>query len=359
MAITERDYILVRDLDKVRTWMMLRSDRHFHLVRVDAALTEREYERLMKRYPCGMREFQEMGLHVTPLNRENCTHAILEGTKEGERLTLWFSGDIRKYTLGADYSRERLEAFFDTQQRRWDIIPEPEGPTVQMTRTIGWTLNGTSYGLLLFAIFCRGFPGRWMAVLSLLVFAAAVVLCIRWPGRFTISGVRKAFRGRRAAYRFDMEFPLLIPPLVMVLDVFEGYTYRSVLPLLIWGAVLGLSVGILLIWASRKYRSVISGAIGLTIGLMLLSGGIVAQGNQLLDFGPPTTYTVTVEETEQYRGGRGGTRYYCYVTMPDGVQEQFSIPWSRYKELSPGDPITIIVHDGALGLEYLTIDWDE
>lgn len=92
---------------------------------------------------------------------------------------------------------------------------------------------------------------------------------------------------------------------------------------------------------------------------MLLSGGPVAQVNQLFDFSPTTTYILSVDETEESRSHRGGTRYYCYVTMPDGEREQFSISWPRYRELSPGDPITVVVHDGALGLEYMTIDWKE
>ena len=152
-----------------------------------------------------------------------------------------------------------------------------------------------------------------------------------------------------------MELPVFTLPLVMALDVIERTTYRNLLVLLVVGAVVGLLTGAALMWRSRAYRS---GGIGLLIGLMLLSGGLVAQVNQLLDFGPTTEYALTVDETEQHRSGRGGTRYYCHVTMPDGEQEQFSIPWKRFEELSSGDSITVIVHDGALGLEYLTIDWE-
>lgn len=357
MAITEQDYLLLTDLNKARTWMLLRGDRHFHLVRVDASLTEKAYDRLTKRYPCSLKELQGMGLHVTPMNREACTHVVFEGTDQGARLTLYCSGNIRNFALGNTYTRERLEAFFDTQQHRWDTIPEPEGPDERTTRIIGWTMSGVSVVLSLMTLFLGRVPGRWAAGLSLLIFAAAVVLCVRWPGRFTISGLKKDFRTRRSAYRFEMELALGIPPLVMALDVMEHYTYPELLPLLLWGALLGLVIGVLLTWASREYRSIIGGAIGLTLWLMILSGGIIAQINQILDFGPTTSYDLTVDATD-ISGGRR-TNYYCYVTMPNGEREQFSIPWSRYEDMNPGDPVAIIRHDGALGMEYLTIDWNE
>ena len=50
MAITEADYLLLQDLNRAQVWMLLGSEKQFHLVRVDASLTEQKYERLMKRY---------------------------------------------------------------------------------------------------------------------------------------------------------------------------------------------------------------------------------------------------------------------------------------------------------------------
>ena len=353
MAITEADILRLRD-QKKRDWMLLRSERHFHLVRVDSSLTEQKYQRLMKRYPCGVRAFMELGIPVTALSRDKCTHAIFGGTKEGELLTLWFSGDIRRFTLGADYSREWLADFFSTQQHRWDIPEVPEGPDAETTRILGWSLNILAFGLLVFALFGRGFPRDWLRWLTLVVFAVSVGLCIRWPGRFLADDGRRI--GTKRVFRAGMEFPVFVLPMAMALDVFERFTYRDWLMLVLLGAVVGLLIGAVLLWRSREYRS---GGLGLLLGLIILSGGLVAQVNQLLDLAPTTAYTLTVEDTERHSSGRGGTRYYCHVTMPDGEQEQFSIPWSRYKELEPGDPITIFAHEGALGLEYLSIDWNE
>lgn len=355
MAITEQDYLLLRDENKVRSWMLLKSEQQFQLVRVDASLTEQKYERLMKRYPCGMKTFQELGIAVTPINREKCTHVMIE---EGERLTLYCSGNVRRFILGNPYSVERLEAFFDGQQIQWHMVPEPEGPDARNTKVIGWSMTGLGVVMILMTAFMGTALSKIRAVLGLLGFVMAVVLCVRFPGRFAIGATRHEDRSTRAKYRFDMELALSAPLMAMALDALR-VTYTELLMLILWGAVLGLSIGILLTWASREYRSTIAGAIGLTLGLMLFSGGIVAQVNQLLDFGADTVHHLTVDSTEIDNGGRGGIRYECLVTMPNGEQEEFDIPWTQYKDMKPGDPITIVSHEGALGLEYLTIDWRE
>lgn len=359
MAITEQDYLLLRDPHKARTWMLLRSDRQFHFVRVDAYMTEERYQRLIKRYPCSLKELQEMGLHVSPLNREGCTHIRMEGTGEGAQLTMYCTGNNRQYILGDAYSSERLEVFFDGQQVLWHIPPVPDGPNARTAGIIGWSLSGVSFVLVLMSLFGDRQLGRFTAVLGLLIFAVSVLLCVLWPGRFTVGGMKHEDRSGEAKYRFDMELALGAPLMVMALDALKHYTYPRMIPLLLWGAVLGVVIGVLLAWASREYRSSIAGAVGLLLFLMVLSGGIAAQLNQLFDFGPTTAYHLTVDRTEVRTGGRGRTGYACYVTMPGGQQEQFSIPGSRYEELSSGDPITIILHDGALGMEYLTIDWNE
>lgn len=334
---------------KKRDWLMIRSDRHFLLVRADGKMIEQRYERLLECYPKCQKEIRDQGLHVTALSREKCTHAVFEGTKAGDKLTLWLSGDIRRFTLGEDCTREALEAFFDTQQRRWDIPEEPEGPDGKLTRIIGWTLNGFSFGMLILAL-----AGHYVPWLTLLIFAVSAALCIRWPGRFLTE--EQSGNGDHRVIRVWMELSLIGPPVVMLLDVLDHAVYTQVIALLAGGAVLGLLIGSVILWRSRAYRNE---GIWLLIGLMLVSSGPLAQVNQLLDFGPTTGYTLTVERTEESRHFRGGSSYYCYVTMPDGEQEQFSISWPQYQELSPGDPITVVVHDGALGLEYMTIDWNE
>ena len=182
MPISEQEILHLRD-QKRRDWIMLRSDHHFHLVRADASLTEQKFARLLKRYPCGLKEFQELGLHVTPLSRETCTHAIFEGVKAGDKLTLWFSGDVRTFTLGDSYTREYLEGFFDGQYQRWDVPQIPDGPDGKLSRIIGWSLTGLSFGMLILAL-----AGHYLPWLTLALFAVSVVLCIRWPGRFLCAG---------------------------------------------------------------------------------------------------------------------------------------------------------------------------
>ena len=46
MAITEKDYLLLEKTGN--TYMLLKSLTHFHLVKVDAGLSERTYNRLMR-----------------------------------------------------------------------------------------------------------------------------------------------------------------------------------------------------------------------------------------------------------------------------------------------------------------------
>ena len=358
MAITEADYLLLQDMNKAQVWMLLGSEEQFHLVRVDASLTEQKYERLMKRYPCGMKTFQELGISATPLNRENCTHVILEGTEAGAKLTMYCAGTVRRFRLGDSYEEERLVSFFDREQVQWRIEPEPEGPDARTTKALGWSLTVSGVVLILLTAFTRQYLSKFRAVLGLLTFGAAVILSFRFPGRFAIGAMKNEDRSTKAKYRFDMELALGAPLMAMALDALQ-VTYTDLLALFLWGAFLGFGIGVLLIWASRGYRSILSGAIGLTLGLMFFSCGILAQVNQLLDFRPTTVYRLTVDSTQIDTGGRGRTRYECLVTMPDGEQLEFDIPRVRYESMNPGDPVTITVHEGALGLEYLTIEWNE
>lgn len=351
MAITKDDYLLLRDLHKPQTWMLLRSRAQFHLVRVNGALTERVHERLMKRYPCSLLDMQELGLSVTALNREKCTHVTLEGTMTGDKLILYCAGSIQEFTLGDSYSRERLERFFDAQQIRWDIPEEPAGPAAQTTRVLGWGLNGLAFALMLLPLFGRGFPWEWVRWLALGTFLAAVGLCIRWPGRF-LPEERRGHRKPRVI-RASLVLPLCALPLAMGLDVLEHVTYRHGLVLFLWGAVLGAVLGTVILWRSREYRT---SGIAMLIVWMLVSGGVVAQVNQLLDFGSTTVYAAVVEETEQHWGVRSGMQYGCHVTLPDGTREEFFISRTRYEELSPGERVSVVVHGGGLGLEYLTLD---
>lgn len=358
MAITEQDYLLLQDLNKAHVWMLLGSEQKFHLVRVDASLTEQKYERLMKRYPCGMKTFQELGISATPLNRENCTHVILEGTEVGAELTMYCAGTVRRFRLGDTYDEERLISFFDREQVQWRIEPEPEGPDAQTTKTLGWSLTMSGVALILLTAFSRQYLSKFRAVLGLLNFGLAVVLSFRFPGRFAIGAMKNEDRSTKAKYRFNMELALGAPLMAMALDALR-VTYTNLLALLLWGAVLGLGIGVLLTWASRGYRSILSGAIGLTLFLMFFSSGILAQVNQLLDFRPTTTYRLIVDTTQIDTDGRGRTRYECLVTMPDGEQLEFDILRSQYEDMNPGDPVTIVAHEGVLGLEYLTIEWNE
>lgn len=238
---------------KKRDWLMIRSEGHFLLVRADEKMIEQRYERLLECYPKCQKEIRDLGLHVTVLSREKCTHAIFEGTKAGDKLTLWLSGDIRRFTLGEDCTREELEIFFDTQQRRWDIPVEPEGPDGKTARTVCMVLNGTSFCLMLLSMFGRGFPWGWARWLSLILFAVAAGLCIRWPGRFLPEEGREGW-GKRRVYRARMGFSLFVLPLAMALDVLERVAYQDLIPLLILGAVFGLLTGIVLLWRSRAYR---------------------------------------------------------------------------------------------------------
>ena len=358
MAITEQDYLLLRDENKARTWILLRGEEQFHLVKVVPSLTEQKYERLMKRYPCGMKSFQELEISATPLNRENCTHVILEGTEEGAKLTMYCAGTVRRYSLGDTYDEARLISFFDREQVQWRIEAEPEGPDARTTKVLGWSLTMSGVVLILMTAFSRQYLSKFRAVLGLVTLGAAVILCVRFPGRFAIGAMKNEDRSTRAKYRFDMELALGAPLMAMALDALR-ITYTDLIPLFLWGAVLGLGIGVLLTWASREYRSILSGVIGLTLGLMFFSCGILAQVNQLLDFAPTTVYHLSVDGTQIDSGGRGRTRYECLVTMPDGEQMEFDIPSARYESMNPGDPVTITVHEGALGLEYLTIDWGE
>ena len=69
MAITEADYLHVHQGES--TYLLLRGSTHFHLVRVDAGLTEPVMKRLLRMYPCGDNRLRELGVTFSAFKGEN------------------------------------------------------------------------------------------------------------------------------------------------------------------------------------------------------------------------------------------------------------------------------------------------
>ena len=110
MAITELDYLHIHKGDS--SFILLRNPTHFHLIRIDADLSESTMERLLRIYPCDTDQLHKLGVHFSAFKATNLRGIVITGYQSGDTLELWLGGDVREYQLGTDYSDEILSSFF-------------------------------------------------------------------------------------------------------------------------------------------------------------------------------------------------------------------------------------------------------
>ena len=63
MAITELDYLHIHKGDS--SFILLRNPTHFHLIRIDADLSESRMERLLRIYPSDTDQLHKLGVHFS------------------------------------------------------------------------------------------------------------------------------------------------------------------------------------------------------------------------------------------------------------------------------------------------------
>lgn len=142
MAITESDYLHIHEGES--SFLLLHSPTHFHLIRIDAALSESRMARLLRIYPCNADQLHKLGVHFSAFKAENLRGVVIEGHQTGDILELWLGSDLRKYQLGSDYHEETLAAFFSGYLITYRLPPEWKGLDPRIIRKTTWAVNGSS-----------------------------------------------------------------------------------------------------------------------------------------------------------------------------------------------------------------------
>ena len=162
MAITDENYLHVHKGNSA--YILLRGHSHFHLIRVDASLTESKMAKLMRKYPCESEQLQKLGVHFSAFKTDNLRGVLVKGYAIGDQLELWIGGDSRIFQLGTDYSADQINSFFSGYQIFTRLPPKWEGldpnliwvTTVMVNAASMLTVINTaiSSAMIFFIVFC-------------------------------------------------------------------------------------------------------------------------------------------------------------------------------------------------------------
>lgn len=357
MAITENDYLQFRK--DAHSYLLLKSATHFHLVRVDANLSESKMSRLLRIYPCSTDQLRELGLHYSAFKAENLRGVVIKGYNCGDEIELWI-GNTTKYTLDSDYTDEHLSVFFDGYTITRRLPSQWTGLDPKHIQIISWTLNLVS--LICSLLFCiLQTPYKLWSVLCILCPMTAVALRLLFPTSFSLedeSMEKKIGVFRKARRKGNLLIPsVVVPGLALSIRSLTDFTFpgNTILSLLI--AALVISVVAVLLYGifNKGFRNGLGNAIGVMFCIVLVCLGMIGQLNFLLDFNEPETYVLEVADMSVDRGHKS-TSYYCTVQMPDGEIMELNVAASTYREIEIGEDISVKYHDGAFGIPFYIVE---
>ena len=184
MAITESDYLRIHKGDS--SFILLRNPTHFHLIRIDADLSESRMERLLRIYPCDTDQLHKLGVHFSTFKASNLRGIVITGYQAGDTLELWLGGDIREYQLGSDYSDDVLAHFFKDHLITRRLPPKWEGLAPSIIRKITWSTNVISIACAIAFYFISTPYGLW-SILCIMCQLSALILTLLYPASFTLA----------------------------------------------------------------------------------------------------------------------------------------------------------------------------
>lgn len=354
MAITGEDFLHIQK--GASTYLLLRSPSHFHLIREDASLTESKLSKLLRVYPCDVRQLQQMGIHFSAFKAENLCGVVIKGYKTGDALELWLGGDIRDYQLGDDYSEQVLSTFFSGYQI-WNCIPPKwEGLDLNLIQEITWSLN--SFSIACSVIFYFFHTPYWLwSILCILCQFSAIILPIIYPESFSLADVYRKEKISIPKGKGNL-FAALVPPgLAMTLRTLSDFTFGN--SALGWMLLISGGIYLLLflpiIRISRHTRHRIIGSLGIVIAMVFLGMGTVGQLNYLLDYGSSDSQVLEVVDKRMSRGPKS-TSYYCNVLLPNGDTMELTMSFGTYRDVEIGDNVTVTSYSGAFGIPFFIVD---
>lgn len=355
--MAQNDYLQIRKGEQ--EYLLLKSDSHFHLIRVDSSLTESKMSRLLRIYPCSNDQLRELGLHYSAFKAENLRGVVIKGYSCGDEIELWI-GNTAKYTLCSDYTDEQLSAFFDGYTITRRLPSQWAGLDPKHILIISWTLNIVS--VICSLLFCiLQTPYKLWSALCILCPVTAVALRLFFPTSFTLedeSMEKKIGAFRKSRRKGNLLIPsVIVPGIALSIRSLTDFTFpdSTIIMLLVAAAIISVVAVVLYGILNNGFRNGLVNAIGILFGAVLVCLGVVGQLNYLLDFNKPEAYILEVSDKQVDRGHKS-TSYYCTVTMPNGEILEVNMSASTYRNIEVGEDISVTYHNGAFGIPFYTVE---
>ena len=354
MAITESDYLHIHK--GTSSYLLLRNATHFHLIRMDANLSESKMERLLRLYPCETDQLQKMGLHVSAFKADNLRGIVITGYEAGDTLELWLGGDIREYQLGSNYSEDTLTHFFAGHSITNRLPPKWEGLDRTIVRKVTLSVNSIAIACAIGFHFIS-IPYKLWSVLCIACQLAALVLTLCYPASFTLAEDTKKSKRRTSKGKGQLSPAFYAPAFALCLRTIKDFTFDDsyfLLRLLVSAiASLVLCGGYIL--TTKKLRNGLVNAIATVFVILFLSFGTVGQLNYLLDFDYVDRQVATVVDKQVTRHTRS-TDYDCTVQLPNGELMELSISGRTYRKIEVGEDIVVAYHSGAFHIPFFIVE---
>lgn len=354
MAITESDYLHIHKGES--TYLLLQSPTHFHLIRIDAQLTESRMMRLLQIYPCDTNQLRELGVRFSAFKAESLRGVVIKGYQTGNTLELWVGSDVREYQLGADYSDEILTNFFTGHLITRRLLPEQEGFDPSMIRKITWSANGISIACAILFYFLQT-PYRLWSVLCIVCQLSALALTLLYPAAFTLADDSKKNKQYTNKDKGHLLPALAAPGFALCLRTLTDFTFHSNVfwTFLLVSFVAASVLCAIYIWLNKGLRNGVLNAIAVFLAIVFFGLGTIGQLNYLLDFNHADRYVVEVID-KQLSQGTKSTSYYCTVQLPDGEFMKLSLSGKAYRTVNIGDDVVVIRHDGAFHIPFSMVE---
>jgi len=198
---------------------------------------------------------------------------------------------------------------------------------------------------------------RVLSALCILLPLASLGLYIRYDGRIVLGDQDDRDGTRDATFmarQVGIQLPFLLPGLALGFRTLRDFTLLDWLPLLAWSAaLLAILLALVLAWTTeyRRHWSVL--VLFLFVALFFVPSALV-QVNCLYDKAEGQRIETTILEKREPDGDswRGSA---LSVRLPDGTELELEVSRSFFDRHAPGDPVTVRVRPGFLGLRHAVI----
>lgn len=338
--------------------ILARDDMAYYIIQPVKGL-DHATARWMKEQGISQQLLKELQMSFEYIPKTALRGVAISGCTVRQNIYLYLKSGKRKLTLRADYDPEWMDEFFRD-------IPRFTAPAQLPTKTEkkhDWRAGKQNSALLdklriippalLVAgvVVSIGFvrTGHWIwFTLCLAVLVTIFGLAIIMPVYFTLHQPEK----KKCTRALELDLPLLSIFLILMLRYRMNWLSYDALWIV---CGIGAAAGIAVYWFSKDLHGVKWGA-----AVVLLYGAVagyylLGHANAVYDFRVDNSCVVQVEELSSSRSRKGGTTWYCTVTLPDGREVKLNISRSLYIDLEEGDCVRVEYGTGVLGIEYANV----